>query len=138
MDFAVTAQICSEGEVRLADGRIENEGRVEICLNEQWGTVCSNWLWGFYWSSEEARVTCRQLGFNCIYFFSSSSSSLENCFFPPADSHPLPQYGGGSGQIYTVSCNGDETYLESCPGQNSINVILCTHADDAGVICRKG
>ena len=68
LDFAVTAQLCSEGDVRLADGRTENEGRVEICLNEQWGTVCSNWLWGFYWSFEEARVTCRQLGFDCMYF----------------------------------------------------------------------
>ena len=58
--------------------------------------------------------------------------------FFPADSLPQPQYGGGSGQINTISCNGDETYLESCPGQNSFNVILCTHADDAGVICRKG
>ena len=38
------------------------EGRVEICINQQWGTVCDD-----DWGVLEARVTCRQLGFDCKY-----------------------------------------------------------------------
>ena len=50
-------QGCIEGEVRLAEGETMLEGRVEICRNDEWGTVCSN-----MWTSTDARVVCRQLG----------------------------------------------------------------------------
>ena len=55
-DFIVP---CLAGQLRLAGGNIANEGRVEICLNNQWGTVCDD-LWGHI----EASVVCRQLGYN--------------------------------------------------------------------------
>ena len=49
---------CSSGQLRLVGGSSENEGRVEICYDNQWGTICDNG-----WSSEDAKVVCRQLGF---------------------------------------------------------------------------
>ena len=43
--------------MRLAGGANNNEGRVEICLSDEWGTVCDQ-----MWDETDARVVCRQLG----------------------------------------------------------------------------
>ena len=50
---------CYNGEVRLAGGHIPSEGRVEVCFNGHWGTVCNNG-----WDSRDATVVCSQLGYN--------------------------------------------------------------------------
>ena len=60
--FALTARDtpfgnCSNGDIRLAGGRNVLEGRVEICFNNAWGTVC-----GDTFSSYDAHVVCTSLG----------------------------------------------------------------------------
>ena len=52
---------CTHGEVRLVGGANFNEGRVEICLNDVWGTVCDQ-----MWEVTDARVVCRQLGLESV------------------------------------------------------------------------
>ncbi len=50
---------CTSGDVRLADGKQDLEGRVELCQYGVWGAVIAD----YDWTVEEAMVTCRQLGF---------------------------------------------------------------------------
>ena len=47
---ALLVPACANGEIRLVGGSNDREGRVEICLNEVWGTVCDD-FWG---TSEDA------------------------------------------------------------------------------------
>ena len=52
---------CSYGDLRLEGGTDDTqaatrEGRVEICINNAWGTVCNN-LFG----RDDAEVVCQQL-----------------------------------------------------------------------------
>ena len=48
---------CTYGDVQLADGSDRSEGRVEICINNEWGTVCDG-----FWDNNDAGVVCRQVG----------------------------------------------------------------------------
>ena len=43
----------------MLGGNVDNEGRVEICLNNEWGTICDD-----NWSTNDANVACGLLGFS--------------------------------------------------------------------------
>ena len=58
-DAGVSCQApCTQGDIRLQGGSVTH-GRVEICNNNIWGTVCDD-----SWGRTEAQVACRQLGFS--------------------------------------------------------------------------
>lgn len=50
---------CNDGDIRLISVGNLLEGRVEVCHDGVWGTVCSNG-----WEQPEAVVACRQLGYS--------------------------------------------------------------------------
>ena len=49
---------CNNGDIRLGDENIL-KGRVEVCINGTWGTICDN-----YWTDNEASVVCSQLEYS--------------------------------------------------------------------------
>lgn len=97
----------------MAGGNQHSEGRVEIFLNGEWGTICDD-----FWDINDASVVCTQLG------FSGAQAS-----------YGLAYFGEGSAPILLddVNCVGNEKSLIDCNkndfGHN------CGHSEDAGVAC---
>ena len=56
--FVYTVQPCTQFDIRLQGSTVPMQGRVEICNNNVWGTVCDD-----FWGTPDAQVACRQLGF---------------------------------------------------------------------------
>ena len=56
--FSILLVLCRNGDIRLRGGPSQYEGRVEVCINEEWGSVC-----GERWDQWDAAVVCRQLGY---------------------------------------------------------------------------
>ena len=68
---------CIDGTIRLRNGYISGEGRVEVCINNAWGTVCDNG-----WDNADASVVCRQLGYNPVgtfFFFFWNAVNVTYC-----------------------------------------------------------
>ncbi|KAG1952787.1 deleted in malignant brain tumors 1 protein [Pimephales promelas] len=104
------------GEVRLADGGSSCSGRVEVLIDNQWGTVC-----GDIWDMNHAQVVCRELGCGS-----------------PIEVKTDGYFGSGVGPIWIddVRCSGKEDSVKHCPS-NQWGKHNCEHKQDAGVICRE-
>ncbi|XP_053891794.1 neurotrypsin-like isoform X2 [Malaclemys terrapin pileata] len=100
--------------VRLADGESTKEGRVEVFLNGQWGSVCDDG-----WTDKDAVVVCRQLGYSGA-----------------AKARTMAYFGEGHGPIHldNVECSGTERTLGECVKPDN-EIHNCWHSEDAGVIC---
>ncbi len=55
-DIEISPTDCRDGAVRLVNGNNLLEGRLEVCFNRVWGTVCDS---GF--NADDAQVICNQL-----------------------------------------------------------------------------
>ena len=49
---------CTDYDVQLVNGSTPNEGKVLICINGVWGTLCDNSI-----NNVDAAVICNQLGY---------------------------------------------------------------------------
>ena len=130
---------CTNGKIRLVGGIVANEGRIEICFNNEWGTICDD-----NWGKNDATVVCKQLGYSTIgnqpnklvYFllyYTNMFSHTDAVAFSNA------HFGSGSGTIFldNVGCSGTEASLLDC-SYSSGNSVVCSngHNEDAGVRCQ--
>uniref|UniRef100_A0A8C5ZAK5 Scavenger receptor cysteine-rich type 1 protein M130 n=1 Tax=Marmota marmota marmota TaxID=9994 RepID=A0A8C5ZAK5_MARMA len=115
--FIPTSVEGTEKELRLMAGENNCSGRVEVKIQEEWGTVCNHG-----WSINEVSVICSQLGCPTTIKATGWVNST-----------------AGSGRIWMdhVSCRGNESALWDCKhdGWGKHN---CTHQQDAGVTCSDG
>ncbi|XP_019620139.1 PREDICTED: uncharacterized protein LOC109466754 [Branchiostoma belcheri] len=119
--FDLADVLVHQPQVRLVGGRFPWEGRVEVFYNGEWGTVCGNG----YWSTREANVVCRELGYGPYTIYHTYS------------------FGQGSGPIWIgryssrPDCTGNEMSIFNClrstPG--NVDSSFCTHAHDVGIRC---
>ena len=106
---------CTDGQVRLMNGTLpsvgQREGRVEICYNNTYGSVCDD-----FFDENAAGVVCGGTG--------APLRGIVNYF------------GSGSGPITVdnVVCQGSEDNLLNCT-HNEIYENNCDHSEDVGVIC---
>ena len=107
---------CNDGDIRLSNGATDNEGRVEICFNEVWGSICDD-----SWDRREVSVVCRELG----YTDDVNNLVVLGAFF-----------GKGENAIHLddLACIGNETKLANC-SHPPVGIHNCAHAEDVGVVC---
>lgn len=105
------------GDVRLVDGYRPAEGRVEMWYNGCWGTICDD-----FWSLNDARVVCRQLG------YPGAVRALQRA-----------SHGQGNGAIVLddLLCRGNEENLLQCPSFTPPGTHNCAHSEDASVVCEN-
>ena len=53
---------CTDYRVRLVGGTTANEGRVQICLNNVWGTFCYRESYSSY--NVDANKICKEVGYD--------------------------------------------------------------------------
>ena len=115
-DLDTTVQVsCEDGDIRLENGSNPLEGRVEVCFNKAWGTVCDN-----SFSTSDAHVVCRQLGYR----------------FNGTQVLSISKFSQGSGPIFLdeVACDGEEGRIMECGG-TAPGVHTCTHNQDVAIRC---
>lgn len=106
-----------DGAVRLVgddEGR-SDRGRVEVFVGGEWGTVCDD-----LWTTNNAAVVCRQLGFRFALKAAKNSEFGEG-----RDLRIL---------LDDVQCDGSENTLLDCK-HAGVGTHNCAHYEDAGVIC---
>lgn len=54
-----TVHCQSDGDVRLVESAYINSGRVEVCIDSTWSSVCD-----IHWDDDDASIVCKQLGYS--------------------------------------------------------------------------
>ena len=133
-ELQTSAGHCNHGDVRLVNGSDISLGRVEVCFNDAWGTVCNS-----RFGANDARVICRQLGFSddtgTMFHYANAIIILDYAEVRPFRSS-ISLFGQGSGPIFLhkLACVGEESSILECP-QSTIGLHQCDHSLDAGVQC---
>ena len=94
-DPLVDFENCSSGFLRLVGGADVSEGRLEVCINNAWGSVCDD-----LFDDDDAEVVCQQLG----GFLHSGTHGLIACFLCCLHSLPSCLFRSHGLQRVTLWC----------------------------------
>jgi deleted-in-malignant-brain-tumors protein 1 len=103
-------------DIRLVHGTNRLEGRVEVRIRGEWGTICDD-----EFTAREATVICRQLG------HSNLRGELLSRF---TRGHPAV----GKIWLDQVQCQGDEEDILTCK-HLSLGGHNCVHSEDVAIRC---
>ena len=106
---------CNDGDVRLTGSSIRTAGRVEICVESVWTTMCDQ-----NWDLRDAKVACRELGYSPY-----GAMPTYGCYTE----------GQLSFGITSISCTGNEENLFNCSHSNP-SLYNCRFRNDAGLLCQ--
>ena len=107
---------CEEGTVKLVDGPTAHCGRVEVCHENVWGTICDD-----KWDYRDCTVVCKQLGYE----------RYERRFL-------RAYFGEGTGPIWldNMRCSSAYDHILQCD-RSDWGRHNCEHDEDAGVCCER-
>ena len=112
---------CRTGEARLANSSTSEaaglgirEGRLEVCVNNAWGAVCSDDRFGV----AEAYVACNQVG----GYQRESGEEI------------AVLEGSGVVFLFELNCDGDEESLLQCQSFHTDN-FECASGQDVAIRC---
>ncbi|XP_019850479.1 PREDICTED: scavenger receptor cysteine-rich domain superfamily protein-like isoform X2 [Amphimedon queenslandica] len=111
-----TGSCSNDGEIRLANGTIEQEGRAEICLNGVWGGICQT-----SWGTSDALVFCKGLGYR-----GPNPTTFYGAYFGETEGPII---------LSNIGCSGFETSIQQCSKSIQPN-FNCTQQKSAGVMCK--
>ena len=116
----VLTSIIADGTLRLVDGTVPREGRLEIYHEGEWGTICDD-----YFDATEADLSCRLLGYD---------GAVEDW-----GRYRTGYFGPGTGPIVldNLGCTGKESGLLQCPrhGGLAVREHNCRHTEDVSLRC---
>ena len=106
---------CATGDLRLAGSDSTTEGRLEVCLNNTWGTICDD-----SWHITASSVAC---GFMRQY----GGDQVSAADYGEATDLPI--------LLDDVKCTGSESNLLSCPQLPLGMSHDCIHQEDVALRC---
>ena len=123
---------CTTGDIRLVDGSTPLEGRVEVCMNNQWGIVCHSG-----WGQSDAQVVCTQLGLSATGLFVMDPHNNACIMVMYTTGATSATFGRGSRPVFltNVGCVGSESRLLDCRASTVSARYCSTSFSDAGVRC---
>ena len=145
---SLAAGFCIDGQTRLVDGPSFYEGRLEVCLGNQWLSVCDA-----DFNSATADDVCnnRLLLFGGVYVTVKLDVIRVNvcinyvyCYIYSTDATPVygAAYGQGTGPLLTACPPGSiSSFINFVPLGNCTTMqpdLSCSHERDVGVQCSPG
>ncbi|KAL5491241.1 hypothetical protein EMCRGX_G016489 [Ephydatia muelleri] len=127
--------VCHVGDIQLTGtGSNVSKGNVELCILNQFNAICGN-----VWSSNDAKVVCRQLGFN------SSIATTSSQFGAATTAYLWTRKGGGCIAVICSSPYCPSTKFKCSNGLCISTAYVCDgyndcrdNSDESNCTCTQG